>query len=83
MLVDALDALFNEEAVRKSLDPTIRDRIDARLSAKIRDRFLARVQWPLGRSQGHPLLCTPPKAATRPGTQILLNEESRRDANVE
>ena len=37
MLVDALDALFNDEAVRESLDPTIRDRIDARLPAKIRD----------------------------------------------
>ena len=35
--VDALDALFNDEAVRESLDPTIRDRIDARLPAKTRD----------------------------------------------
>ena len=36
-LVDELDALSTDEAVRESLDPTIRDRIDARLPAKIRD----------------------------------------------
>ena len=37
VLVDVLDALFNDEAVRDSLNPKVRDRIDAWLPAEIRD----------------------------------------------